>query len=199
LHLLHPIMPFITEELYEKFIGGKGLLIRDAWPQLPASLIDAKAQGEIGWVVRLISDIRAVRSEMNVPAGAVLPLVVREANAETQARLEHYGNLVKRLARIGDIDAGNGAMPNGSVQIVLDEATFALPLADIIDFAAERARLKKEIGKLDGEIGKIDGKLNNAAFVAKAPPEVVDEQRERREDAVATKQRLGRALQQIAG
>jgi valyl-tRNA synthetase len=199
LHLLHPIMPFITEELYEKFIGGQGLLIRDAWPQLPLSLVDAKAQAEIGWVVRLISDIRAVRSEMNVPAGAVLPLVVREANAETRARLERYGALIKRLARIGDIDTGSGAVPQGSVQIVLDEATFALPLADIIDFAAERARLKKEIGKLDGEIGKIDGKLNNAAFVAKAPPEVVDEQRERREDALATKQRLGRALRQIAG
>ena len=136
---------------------------------------------------------------MNVPAGAVLPLKVREASAETRARLERYAALIQRLARIGEIDANAGAVPQGSVQIVLGEATFALPLADIIDFAAERTRLQKEIGKLDGEIGKIDGKLNNAAFVARAPAEVVDEQRERREEALATKQRLGRALQQLAG
>ena len=199
LHLLHPIMPFLTEELYEKFIGGKGLLIADRWPELPASLVDQAAQDEIGWLVRIVSDIRAVRSEMNVPAGAVLPLKVREASAETRARLERYAALIQRLARIGEIDANAGAVPQGSVQIVLGEATFALPLADIIDFAAERTRLQKEIGKLDGEIGKIDGKLNNAAFVARAPAEVVDEQRERREEALATKQRLGRALQQLAG
>jgi len=199
LHLLHPIMPFLTEELYEKFIGGKGMLIAEPWPQLPATLVDAKAQGEIGWLVRLISDIRAVRSEMNVPAGAVLPMLVREAGSETRGRLQRYEALIKRLARIGNIDAGSGTVPKGSVQLVLEEATFALPLADIIDFAAERARLKKEIGKLDGEISKIDGKLNNAAFVAKAPAEVVEEQRERREEALATKQRLGKALQQLAG
>ena len=199
LHLLHPIMPFITEELYEKFIGGSGLLITGAWPALPPSLVDAAAQAEIGWVVRLVSDIRAVRAEMNVPAGAVVPMLVRDAGSTTESRLERYGALVRRLARIGDIDVGAGAVPTGSIQMVVDEASFALPLAEIIDLAAEGARLRKEIGKLESEIGKIDAKLNNAAFVAKAPVEVVEEQRERRQEAETVRLRLGRALQQLAG
>ncbi len=203
LHLLHPIMPFLTEELQEKFIGAAGeggtSLIRDAWPQLPASLGNAEAQEEIAWLIKLISDIRAVRAEMNVPAGAQVPLLVSGASEATRARLARYGALIERLARCPSIDAGASAMPKGAVQLVIGEATYGLPLANVIDFAAESQRLKKEIGKLEAEIGKIDGKLGNAAFVAKAPPEVVDEQRERRAEAVTTRERLAQALQRLAG
>jgi valyl-tRNA synthetase len=199
LHLLHPIMPFITEELQEKFIGGSSSLIRDAWPQLPSDLIDLAAQAEIGWVIKTISDIRAVRAEMNVPAGAQVPLLIAGANQTTKARVQRYGALLERLARLSSIDANAAAMPKGAVQIVIEEATYGLPLADVIDFAAERVRLQKEIAKLETEIGKIDNKLANAAFVAKAPPEVVDEQRERREDARVTRERLAQALSRLAG
>jgi valyl-tRNA synthetase len=166
---------------------------------LPATLGNAHAQSEIAWLIKAISDIRAVRAEMNVPAGAQLPLLVAGAGAATRERLQRYGALLERLARLSSIDASVAAMPKGAVQIVLDEATFGLPLANVIDFAAERARLQKEIGKLESEIGKIDGKLANAAFVAKAPPDVVDEQRERRDDAKATRDRLAQALKQLAG
>ncbi|MEO8558853.1 MAG: valine--tRNA ligase [Rhodospirillales bacterium] len=203
LHLLHPIMPFITEELFEKFIGksdgGKMAgLIRAAWPQLSTALQDRDAAAEIGWLIKVISDIRAVRAEMNVPAGAQLPLLVSGASEETKSRLQRYGALIERLARAASIDAAAGAMPKGAVQIVIDEATYGLPLADVIDFAAESARLKKEIGKLEAEIGKIDGKLANQAFIAKAPPEVVEEQHQRRDDAKSTRDRLTQALQRLA-
>jgi valyl-tRNA synthetase len=128
-----------------------------------------------------------------------VPLLVSGAGEATKGRLQRYGALLERLARLSSIDANATAMPKGAVQIVIEETTYGLPLADVIDFAAERARLQKEIGKLEAEIGKIDGKLANQAFVAKAPPEVVEEQQQRRADAKATRDRLAQALQRLAG
>jgi valyl-tRNA synthetase len=195
MHLLHPIMPFLTEEIHEQS-GLSGRLITAPWPSPAPGWIDRDAQAEIAWVVKLVSEIRSVRSEMNVPAGATLRLQVKDAGDTTRRRLAAYGDLVRRLARVEapefvvDLD-------RAAAQTVVDEATFALPLAGVIDLAAERLRLAKEIDKLVAEIGKIDGKLGNAGFVAKAPPEVIEEQRERRAEADQSLTRLRQALDRI--
>ncbi|MCA0303712.1 MAG: valine--tRNA ligase [Proteobacteria bacterium] len=194
--LLHPVMPFITEELWDKLghRAGHGMLIAQPWP-VPAPT-DAAADSEIGWLVKLISDIRSARAELNVPAGAKLRLVVVGADATTEARLATHRAAIERLARIEGVETA-AAAPKASLQIVVGEATYALPVGDVIDLGAESARLQKEIKKLGDEVGKIDAKLANAAFVAKAPEEVVEEQRERRAQAEATKARLALALERL--
>jgi valyl-tRNA synthetase len=194
--LLHPVMPFITEELWDK-VGhraGHGALIVQPWPQ-PAA-IDAAADAEMGWLVRLISDIRSARSELNVPAAAKLKLQVIGADATTRQRIDTHRAAVERLARVEGIEAATVA-PKSALQIVLGEATYALPVGDVIDLKAESARLQKEIKKLDDEIVKIDAKLGNASFVARAPEEVVEEQRERRRQAEETRARLSAALKRL--
>jgi len=199
LKLLHPVMPFITEELWEQF-GEAGALIRTVWPEL--AFRDAKAEEEIDWLVRTISEIRTVRAEMNVPPSARLALLVKDQSAVTEARLALYRPIIQTMARIETIetgvDSGANGVPGGAVQLVVDEATLFLPLADIIDLAAERARLEKEIGKLEGEIAKLDAKLGNEAFVSKAKPEVVEEQKERRAEADAVRRKLADAVKRIA-
>ncbi len=194
--LLHPVMPFITEELWDKLghRAGHGMLIAQPWP-VPAPT-DAAADAEIGWLVKLISDIRSARAELNVPAGAKLRLLVVGADATTAARLATHRAAIERLARIEGVETA-AAAPKASLQIVVGEATYALPVGDVIDLGAESARLQKEIRKLGDEVGKIDAKLANAAFVAKAPEEVVEEQRERRAQAEATKARLALALERL--
>ncbi len=196
LHLLHPAMPFVTEELWEK-TGGEGLLITARWPAFADALLDPAAEAELGWLVRLVSEIRAVRSEMNVPVAAKIPLLIKGASAETTARLARYRDVTSTLARLASV-APAGEAPKGAVQIVLDEATLMLPLADVIDLAQERARLDKELKRLDAAIKSIDAKLGNESFVAKAPPEVVEEQRERREEAAAAKCKISDALARLA-
>lgn len=194
--LLHPVMPFITEELWDK-LGHRaehGMLIGQPWPALTP--IDAEADGEMGWLVKLVSDIRSARSELNVPAAAKLKLLVIGANAVTTARLQTHQAALERLARVEGIDAA-AAAPKSALQIVVGEATYALPLGDVIDLKAERARLQKEIKKLDDEIAKIDAKLANANFVARAPEEVVEEQRERRRQAEQARARLSAALKRL--
>jgi valyl-tRNA synthetase len=133
---------------------------------------------------------------MNVPAGAKVPLILIGASAETAARLDRHRDLIVRLARLDRVTLA-GEVPKGAAQIVLDEATLVLPLAGIIDIAAERARLEREVKKLAGEIAGIDKKLANPAFIAKAPEEVVEEQRERRADAEAASRRLGQAVARL--
>ena len=196
--LMHPVMPFITEELWDK-LGHRaehGPLIGQPWPA-PAKT-DAAADSEMGWLVKLIQDIRSARSELNVPAGAKLKLLVIGGNETTKARLERHSAAIERLARIEGVEAA-AAAPKASLQIVVGEATYALPVGDVIDLRAESARLQKEIKKLADEVVKIDAKLGNAAFVAKAPEEVVEEQRERRSQAEQTKARLGAALERLGG
>jgi len=194
--LLHPVMPFITEELWDK-LGHRslhGMLIGQPWPQ-PAP-IDAAADAEIGWLVKLISDIRSARSELNVPASAKLKLLVVDANDTTKQRIETHRAALERLARVEGIEAATAA-PKAALQIVVGEATYALPVGDVIDLKAESGRLQKEIKKLGDEIGKIDAKLGNAAFVSRAPEEVVEEQRERRQQAEQTRARLATALERL--
>jgi len=194
--LMHPVMPFITEELWDK-LGHRaehGPLIGQPWPTPTA--VDPAADAEMGWLVKLIQDIRSARAELNVPAGAKLKLLVIGGNETTAARLETHRPAIERLARIEGVEAATSA-PKASLQIVLGEATYALPVGDVIDLKAESARLQKEIKKLVDEVGKIDAKLANAAFVARAPEEVVEEQRERRAQAEQTGARLSAALERL--
>ncbi len=194
--LLHPVMPFITEEIWDKtgHRARHGALIGQPWPA--AGAIDPAADAEMNWLVTLISDIRSARSELNVPAGARLKLLVVGADGTTQRRLSTHCGAIERLARIEGTESAATA-PKAALQIVVGEATYALPVGDVIDLKAEGARLQKEIRKLGDEVGKIDAKLGNANFMARAPEEVVEEQRERRAQAVATRARLSVALERL--
>ncbi|HRP10726.1 MAG TPA: valine--tRNA ligase [Terricaulis sp.] len=200
--MLHPFMPFITEEIWARTgeYGHKrtGMLITTPWPNLPLSLADESAEAEIQWMVALIEETRSTRSELNVPAGAKIPLLLIGAGAEAEARLERYQDLIDRMARLEYSTSAKEA-PKGSVTFVLDGATVALPLEGVVDLPAEAARLSKEIGKLESEIAKMEAKLGNKDFVARAPEEVVEELRERREDAAASLAKLKHALAQISG
>ena len=191
-----------TEELWARTgeYGQKrdGMLINGAWPKLPESLIDKDAENEVQWAIDLIAETRSTRSELNVPAGAKIPLLLIGADAKTEARLEAYQGLIDRMARL-EYSCSAESAPAGSVTFVLDGATVALPLEGVVDLPAEAERLKKEIAKLTGEITKMDAKLNNVEFVKKAPEEVVDELRERRDDASTSSAKLTAALAQISG
>ncbi len=174
--MLHPFMPFITEELWKQTGPRTTPLIVAAWAEYKG-LGDAQADAEMDWVVRLISEIRSVRAEMNVNAGAKIPCVLVGAGTESRRRAKTWDAEIKRLARLSSVTFED-AVPKASAQIVLDEATIALPLEGVIDFSAEKARLAKELEKIAKDMGGIDGRLNNPAFVAKAPPEVLEESRE---------------------
>jgi valyl-tRNA synthetase len=199
LQLLHPFMPFVTEELWEKRApegtSRETLLILSPWPT-HQGLKDAAADDEIGWVIRLVTDVRSVRAEMNVPAGRKVPLVIAGATDMTRERVAAHLETVSRLARIGSIDFAE-TPPAGSVQIVLDEATIALPLQGVIDIDAEADRLKREIDKVGAQITQIDAKLANDKFVSRAPQHVVEEQRERKADAEAMATKLAQALKRL--
>jgi valyl-tRNA synthetase len=199
LKLLHPFMPFITEELWDRLVevGVKRerLLCLSSWPRF-SGLVRADADEEIGWLIKLVSEVRSVRSEMNVPAAAKVPLVLVGASKATRARADHHEETIKRLARLDAISFAK-APPKGAAQIVIGETTAALPLAGVIDMGAERARLAREIEKAQAEIRKVDAKLANESFVAKAPPEVVEENRERRADFEATMTKLQAALKRV--
>ena len=197
LKILHPFMPFITEELWSSFGDGQGMLIHAAWPADDIAPVNDEAKAELDWTVRFITEVRTVRSELNVPAGARIPAILRGASDQTKARLAANEGQIKSLARIAEI-AIDAELPAGAVQTVLDEATLALPLADVIDLDAERARLAKEIDKLAKEITGYDKKLANKAFLAKAPEDVVAEQHERRSDASEAKAKLEAALERLS-
>jgi valyl-tRNA synthetase len=199
LKLLHPFMPFVTEELWA-VLGENGpkresLLCLAAWPKAGKG-VDRKAVSEVSWVIDLISEIRSLRSEMNVPPASLLPLTMTGADEETKSRAERYESFIKRMARLSDI-AFADTPPQGSAQFVLGQATMALALANVIDLSAERERLSKEIGKLQKEIDKIDERFANEQFMAKAPEEVVEENRERRAEAEAAAKKLKAALERL--
>ncbi|MCX8254878.1 Valine--tRNA ligase [Beijerinckiaceae bacterium RH AL1] len=197
--LLHPFMPFVTEELWA-IKGAEGpkresVLALAPWSDL-SGLEDREAEAEIGWMIDLVSEIRSVRSEMGVPVAAQVPLVLVGADAATGRRADRWGDTVRRMARLSAITLASEAPPQ-SVQIPVRGSTAALPLEGVIDFAAERARLAKEIAKLKGEEAKIEGKLGNADFLARAPEEVVDEQRERLAEAQGRRAKLEVALSRL--
>ena len=190
-------MPFITEELWALAPGPKreALLALSDWPKLE-KLDDAKAEAEIGWVIDLVTAIRSVRAEMNVTAQ--MPLVLAGASAETKARADRWAEFVKRLARISDI-ASADRPPPGSVQLLIRGEVVALPLRGVIDLAAEHTRLQKEIAKAEADIKRVDAKLANEKFVANAPEEVVEEEKEKREEAEGRKAKILEALERLKG
>ena len=184
--LLHPFMPFVTEELWGLLGDARDIgLMETPWLD-SAETVDAEAEAEMDWVVRLVSLVRSIRAEMGIAPGVKIPLGLAHAGAAARRRLETHRDLLVRLARLESATALEGEAPRGAVQDVLDDATIVLPIAGIVDVAGETARLNKEIAKLDVEIGKLEKKLANPGFLGKAPPDVVEEQRRRLDDAVAT-------------
>ncbi|MCJ9669801.1 MULTISPECIES: valine--tRNA ligase [unclassified Neorhizobium] len=174
--LLHPFMPFMTEELWAHTETRDGLLCHADWPA--PEFADQAAAEEINWLVDLVTGLRSARAEMNVPPSAVAPLIVVGANELTQARLRRHEAAVRRLARVETIELADVA-PKGSAQIVVGEATACLPLGNLIDLVAEKARIEKAVGKTEAEMDRIGKKLANEKFVANADPEVVAAERER--------------------
>ncbi len=197
--LLHPFMPFVTEELWtikgEAGPAREGVLALGPWPRADFP-VDAAAEAEIGWVVDLVSEIRSVRSEMGVPAAAQPALTLVAPPAELAAVARRWAETIRRLARVGDL-AFADAPPSGSLQIVVRGALAAIPVAGILDIAAESARLGKEIAKERGEVAKVDAKLANADFLARAPEEVVAEHQERREAALARILKMSAAQERL--
>src|SRR2546421_447399 len=214
LKLLHPFMPFITEELWAVTAadaeavssasrlgkdreGGqdRALLALTPWPALDG-LTDDAAEAEIGWVVDLVTAIRSVRAEMNIPPATLMPLVLAGASAETRERAPRWSDVVKRMGRLADISFAASA-PEGAVQLLVRGEIAALPLKGVIDFSAEKARLDKELAKAEVDIKRVDAKLGNEKFVANAPEEIVEEEKEKRDAAVARKAKLQEALERL--
>jgi valyl-tRNA synthetase len=198
--LLHPVSPFLTEELWarlgESGPARAGMLIIEPWPVLPAAYEDAAAAGEINWLIDLISEIRSIKAEMNVPPAARPPLTLSGAGPESRDRLSRHRDLILSLGRLQSADEA-AAAPAGAVPFVVGEATGALAIAEFIDIAAERARLVKDIAGLDADIERTAKKLGNPDFVARAPEEVVEENRERQAAAEAAKAKLQAALARL--
>jgi valyl-tRNA synthetase len=198
LKLLHPFMPFLTEELWrltsEQGAKREGLLTLAPWPRLEG-LENEKAEAEIGWLIDLVSAVRSVRSEMNVPASAQVPLVL-VTGKETEARAGRWDEALRRLARLSEITFA-AKPPPGSVQLLVRGEVAAMPLKGVVDLAAERVRLEKELKKVADDIDRVDKKLTNADFMARAPEEVVDEQREKRAEAEDRQAKIKEALERL--
>ena len=196
--MLHPFMPFVTEELWQSLAADrKSDLVRAAWPAHPDGLLDEEAEREMSWVVRLVSGIRSVQSEMNIPHAARVPMVLIGPGADAASWFGRQRSLIMWLARLGDAGIGD-AVPPGAVQIVHDEATVALPIATVIDIDQEKQRLNKEIAKRNVEIDKSKKKLSNKGFLAKAPAAVVETQRERMAEEERAVSKLEEALERLA-
>jgi valyl-tRNA synthetase len=201
LKLLHPFMPFVTEELWrvtgEAAPKRDGQLILAAWPD-HEDLEDGEAEAEIGWVIDLITAIRSVRSEMNIPPATLIPLALVTDDDELESRTMIWGDFIKRLARLSEVDFP-GVVPQQAIQLLVRGQVAALPLAGVIDLVAERARLEKELGKVDADIRRIDAKLGNPDFLARAPDEVVEGEREKREEAEGRRARIAEAVERLEG
>jgi valyl-tRNA synthetase len=193
--MLHPVMPFVTEELWHA-LGDRGGhdLITAKWVEVGA--VDATASAEIDWLIRLVSEIRSSRTELGVPPGTKLPLHVRDCSPITVARLETNRSMVERLARIEGI-SHEPAPAGGAAQIVVDEATYVLPLEGVIDLAAERVRLEKNAAAAEKERDSLAGRLGNPAFVDKAKPEAVEKARADHAEKSAEAERLRAALARL--
>ncbi len=198
LRLLHPVMPFVTEELWDRFgYGPECSLIRAEWPT-PFAVPDAEgARAELDWVTSLIGQVRTIRAEMNVPPAVLVPVFLKDASDAELRRLQAWRDLIVRMTRASDVSGLPGEVPPGSAQGVIGQTTIVLPLAGLIDLAAERARLLKDHAKAMKEVEANQKKLDNADFVARAPDEVKAEIRERYEAALAEAAKLQAALTRI--
>jgi valyl-tRNA synthetase len=201
LKLLHPFMPFITEELWrvtaEQGPPREGLLALSPWTA-PRRLADQAADAEIGWVIDIVSAIRSVRAEMNLTVATELPVVLAGVSPETDARAGRWAEVIRRLARLSSLSVAP-AVPPGSIQLVVRGDTVALPLKGVIDFAAEETRLGKELARVDADVARIDAKLNNPKFVQNAAEEVVEGEREKREEAQGRRAKIMEALERLKG
>lgn len=196
--MLNPFMPFITEELYKSIAKREegACLISHAWPKYDKTLLNADAAAEIEWVKTLISEIRSVRSDMNVPAKAQIEMIVQDANDGTSSNLAKYEAEIAQMARLSAISHSDDA-PKGAIKTVIREATYILPIADLIDLDQERARLEKEISKLEDNINKMAQQLDNKNFVANAPEDVIAEKKGIIEQDTDKKEKLNKALEQL--
>ena len=195
--ILHPISPFITEVLWEQTADRDGFLMLQKWPGQEDRLYDEAAKDEIEWILKTISQVRSVRGDINVPAGAKVPATIAGAGDLTLTRLAQHKEVILRLARLETLEIADKA-PVGFVKCVVDEATIGLNVTDLIDTSKEIERLDKQLGKLSGEKTGLDKRLGNDAFIAKAPPEVVAEQRTRLSEIAATIEKLQAARDQLA-
>jgi valyl-tRNA synthetase len=198
IHLLHPIMPFVTEEVWENLAGSEaGLLLTSLWPDFPAEITDPAASVEMEWVVQAISALRALRAELSVPPAARIPLLLKDAEPLAVERIERHREHFMRLARVDEFEPV-AKVPAGGIQAIVDGATLILRLGDVVDLAGEKTRLGKEISRLDTELAKIVAKLANPGFLAKARAEVIEEQREREADVARDRDRLKSAYDRLA-
>lgn len=193
--LLHPFMPFITEELWSKLAERPDYpLITAKWPLADARALDPTAAQEVDWLIRLVSEVRGARTELSVPPGTKLALHVRDAGPETDARLARNAAALQRLARV---EIATGEVSGGAAQVVVDEATFVLPLEGVIDLAAERDRLTKAIAAAEKDRDGLAGRLNNPSFVERAKPDAVEKARADHAERAAEAERLSAALSRL--
>jgi len=193
--LLHPFMPFMTEELYALTGERDTLLCHAEWPIV--ELEDESSADEINWLIELVSQVRSVRAEMNIKPSDILKLQIVDANDQTKSRVETHSSAISTLARVEAPELID-ATPRAAAQIVVGEATYCLPLEGVIDFDEERSRLDKEFKKLVGEIKRLEGKLGNEKFVANAPAEVVEEERAKLADYQSQRERVEVALSRVS-
>ncbi|MDG6093860.1 valine--tRNA ligase [Acetobacter sp. AN02] len=200
LRLLQPVVPFVTDTIWSSMgFGPSGGLMSASWPEAVAVSGSEAACAEVGWVIRFITEIRTIRSEMNIPPSRPSPVLLRDASEETVARAGRWQEAIGRLARVSEVGVLQGDLPSGAAQTVVDEATLALPLEGLIDLDAERARLAKELERAEGEILKTEKKLANPDFIARGKPEVVEETRQRLVTQLGERDRLRAALERIGG
>ncbi|MDE2238784.1 MAG: valine--tRNA ligase [Rhodospirillales bacterium] len=199
LRLMHPLIPYVTEELWDHFNYGEAYsLISAHWPE-PAAITGAEdAAEELNWLVGLVSEIRTVRSEMNVPPSQKSPVFLQDAKPETLARAERWFEAISRMARASEIGPLAGPVPKNAAQAVLNEATIILPLEGLIDLEAEKKRLANTLAKAEGELKKVQAKLTNADFTSRAPEAILEEHREREESFANEAKRLSAALGRLA-
>jgi len=195
--MLHPFMPFVTEELWSKLGEREYDLIVAKWPIADAREIDPEAGKEIDWLIALISEIRSIRTELNVPPGTKVRLLQDGTSVETQNRINQHYQSLTRLARLAQVEFLSGASFNAAAQLVLDEATFVIPLEGVIDVAAERTRLNKAIEAASKERDSLAGRLNNPSFVERAKPEAVEKARADHAEKSAEAERLSAALARL--
>ena len=196
--LLHPIMPFLTEELWGTLAERPKMLVHADWPDYTAAeLADEAADREMGWVVSVIEEVRSARAQMHVPAGLYVPMLATEIGETGRAAWARNEALIKRLARIESLEEVD-AFPKGTVTVAVEGASLGLPLAGVIDVAEEKARLEKTLGKLEKEMGGLSGRLSNPKFLESAPEEVVDETRATLAVKEDEAQRLRAALARLA-
>ncbi len=203
LHMAHPIMPFVTEEIWEQFAAEANdksgtRLISNAWPELGTDLIDDGAAEEMDWVIRLITGIRTARSELSVPPKAKLQATIQGASSSSLERLKHHENLILKLAGCETLGESDEAIPQDAAQVVIDEATVVLPLKGVIDVEAENARLSKEVAKAEAEIAKLEKSLGNPNFLERAPEAVVDGMKAKRAEFEQSLSTLKKAMAKLA-